>query len=175
MFHRFRFARAAATGVLVLTVPVLSSCGFNFATDQVYTPAVGANDRDSRVDVLNAIIVATEDGAGTLVGTLVNNDISGPGNDFADADHQLTAVGGEVEAGSFQPVTIPAGDFVKLAEDADIKVTGDFEHGDFVEVELTFDKADPVTIEVPVVENNGYHEGLDGDELTPTDDEESSH
>jgi len=43
-----------------------------------------------------------------------------------------------------------------------IKVTGDFEAGQFVTVTLTFKNADEVTLEVPVVENAGAFAGQDG-------------
>ena len=39
-------------GALVLALPLLGSCGFGKATDRVYTPAAGTNDRDGDVDVL---------------------------------------------------------------------------------------------------------------------------
>ena len=46
-----------AVGALVLALPLLGSCGFDKATDKVYTPAAGTNDRDGDVDVLSAVIV----------------------------------------------------------------------------------------------------------------------
>ena len=74
MLTRSRISRLASAGALVLAAVTLSSCGFNYATDKVYTPAEGVNNRDSRVDVLNAAIVATEDGKGTFVASLSNNE-----------------------------------------------------------------------------------------------------
>ena len=41
--------------------------------------------------------------------------------------------------------------------------------GDWVEVELTFENADPVTMTIPVVPNNRDFEGQDGTTLTPTE------
>ena len=35
---------ATAIGALVLAVPGLSACGFNYATDREYTPGNGTND-----------------------------------------------------------------------------------------------------------------------------------
>jgi hypothetical protein len=68
--------RSLAVAAAVLAAPVLSSCGVNFdaQTDQVYNPAVGVNDRDGSVDVLNALVVSGSAGSGTVVATLVNND-----------------------------------------------------------------------------------------------------
>ncbi|WP_157551158.1 copper chaperone PCu(A)C [Nocardioides jensenii] len=185
MMLRNRIARAIAAGTLVLTAPLLSSCGFNYATDKVYTPAPGANDRDAEVDVLNAVIVATEDGKGTLVTTLSNNSLD-------DAD-RLTAVSGKVVSTSdddgeggpveakVKPVDIEPGSYTRIATASDtlgkgeaalvpgIVVTGPFKLGGWVELTLTFKTSDPVTVQVPVVENNGQWAGQDGDTLTPVD------
>ncbi len=70
--------RSIAT-VAVIALPLgLSGCGFDAPTDQVYTPAVGVNNQDGQVDVLNALIVSAEDGSGTLVVSLANNDQAEP-------------------------------------------------------------------------------------------------
>lgn len=182
MLLRTRTARAAAAAALVLAVPTLAGCGMNFATDQVYTPAPGANDRAGDVDVLNAMIVSAEDGSGTLTVTLVNNEFL-KGTDRADVSDELTEVGGEVSTGpNFAAVPIPSGGYVKFAntgvQDSQrdaakvdrpgIKVAGDFAVGDFVEVELTFANADPVTVQAPVLANNGHLAGEDGDSGQPT-------
>ena len=65
---------ATAIGALVLAVPALSACGFNYATDREYTPGNGPTTSDGVVDVLNAVIVADEDGSGTFIASLSNND-----------------------------------------------------------------------------------------------------
>ena len=71
--------RSIAVAAIVVAAPVLSSCGVNFGapTDQVYNAAVGVDNRDSQVDVLNALVVTGEDGKGTIVAGLVNNDAAG--------------------------------------------------------------------------------------------------
>lgn len=174
---RTRIARATAAGALVLTTPLLSACGMSFATDAVYTPAPGANDRDGRVDVLNALIVATENGSGTFVATLVNNEVSAlEGGRLSDVTDRLTSLRGAGEStltAQLEPVEIPGGGMARLADGSGIPVEGsDIQLGHFVEVELTFANAEPVRIEVPVVPNNGVFAGQDGEELTPTTVEE---
>lgn len=171
---RNRITRATATGALVLTAPFLSACGMSFATDQVYTQAAGANDRQGSVDVLNALIVATEDGSGTFIATLANNET----NEFeggeltSDGDDGLTgisAAGDSQLTAQVSPVEIPAGGVATLADDTGIPVEGESVRlGHFVTVELTFENAAPVTIQVPVVANNGAFAGQDGSTLTPT-------
>jgi hypothetical protein len=163
MLISHRMTRLLCAGALVLAAPMLGSCSKEKATDKIYTPANAANDRSERIDVLNAMIVSTEAGSGTLVVSLVNNDTNAPGAD-KDAADQLVGVAGEVTAAFAKPVTIPAGGIAVLAEPAGqgIKVTGEFEAGQFVKVTLTFKNANEVTVEVPVVANAGHVAGQDG-------------
>ena len=172
MLTRSRISRLASAGVLVLATATLSSCGFNYATDKVYTPAEGVNNRDSRVDVLNAAIVATEDGKGTFVASLSNNETPTlEDGQLTDVDDQLTGlagVGDTTLTADLEPVDVPGGGLVKLADGDGIPVTGDsIKLGDFVEVELTFENADPVTMKIPVVANNRDFEGQDGSQPDP--------
>lgn len=174
---RTRTVRALSAGALVLSAPLLSACGMGYATDEVYTPGVGVNDRDGRVDVLSAVVVAAEDGSGTFVATLVNNeDPEFQDGALTDPTDELTGLSGAGETtltADLEPVEIPAGGVAKLADETGIPVEGEsIEIGRFIEVVLTFAEADPVRIEVPVVPNNGAYAGQDGDELTPTTAEE---
>ncbi|KQY55386.1 MULTISPECIES: hypothetical protein [unclassified Nocardioides] len=171
MLLRNRIARAIAAGTFVLAAPMLASCGFNYATDKVYTPAPGANNRDHAVDVLNAVIVATADGEGTLVTTLSNNDL--------ENEDTLTGITGEgVTAQVKGKVTVAPGGATRIANTTDdlpaasgdsvdgIKVTGDFKIGGWATLTLSFSHSDPVKVEVPIVANAGQWAGQDGDELT---------
>ena len=174
MLNRSRISRLASAGALVLATATLSSCGFNFATDKVYTPAEGVNQRDGRVDVLNAVVVATADGRGTFVASLSNNEApafeSGGLTVVDDRLIGLAGAGDTALTAELQPVDLPGGALVKLADGEGIPVTGEaIELGSFVEVELTFENADPVTMTIPVVANNRDFEGQDGTTLTPTE------
>jgi hypothetical protein len=156
-----RTSRLLGIGALLLAAPTLASCTTH-PTDEIYTPAAGTNNRDSRVDVLNAVIVANEahPGEGTLVVTLVNNQVVAVGS-TASEDDELVGVGGAVTGKVTSAVTIPSGEFVVLAAKTaaiteavpGIIVSGDFELGDEVEVEFDFANAKSVTLKVPVVEN----------------------
>lgn len=150
---------ALATGALVFAVPALSSCAFSYPTDEIYTPAAGANNRSGSVDVLNGVIVASEDGSGTFIATLSNNNID-------EATTLDTISGGGDDADltvkPFAAIEIPAGGFVNLADDPAIKVSGAFLQGDFVEVVLDFDNGEQTSLKVPVVVNGGEHADLDG-------------
>jgi len=174
MLISHRTTRLLCAGALVLAAPMLASCSKEKATDKIYTPANAANDRSERIDVLNAKIVSTSEGSGTLVVSLVNNDSYAPGA-ATDAADELVGVGGEVTAKLAKPVVVPAGGIAVLAKPAaeGIKVTGDFEAGHFVTVTFTFKNANDVTVEVPVVVNAGEVAGQDGP--APEESAESSH
>ena len=170
-----RRSLALTVAALALAAPALTSCGFDYATDRYYTPANGANNRDGVVDVLGAVVVSTEPGSGTFLASLSNNSTT-----EATSFTELGATeGGDVTAAEFEPVEIAPGALVNLAEPpAEIEVTGEFEAGDFVEVALGFDNGERTVVEVPVVDNHGYFEGLDGEPLPVEETEsgsESSH
>lgn len=134
----------------------MASCSFgtsNFdaQTNQIYTPAEGVNDRSGAVDVLNAVVVSAKDGTGRFVAGLANNDDS--------ADDSLTGVQGSGESSGVTgtlptPVPVPAGGFVQLADPGvePVVLQGDpIIAGYFVELTVTFQNADSVTVKVPVV------------------------
>lgn len=153
---QFRRSLALTTAAVALATTGLSSCGFDYATDREYTPAAGTNDRDGVVDVLAAVVVSTEPGSGTFIASLSNGD--------EEKDASLTELsltdGTPVE---FEPVVVKKGGLVNLAEPAlDLKLTGDFEAGDFVSLSLGFDNGERVVFDVPVVANHGYYADLDG-------------
>jgi len=146
-------------GALVLALPLLASCGFDKATDQVYTPGAGTNDRTGDVDILSAVIVSAQPNSGTFIASLSNNK--------ADQDYTLTSIAG---AGDWTDLTIdpsdlsidiPARGFVNLADEDPITVSGDFTPGQVAELTLTFDSGDAQTMDVPIVYACNYYEGLD--------------
>lgn len=141
-----RFARTAAVAATLTAGMALSSCGFDAQTNQVYNPGVGVNDRTGSIDVLGAVIVSGSDGSGTLVVSFANNS--------ADRDDTLTGVSGEgVEAEVSGATTIPGNDSLNLSEDG-IRLTGDeIAAGRFVPLTFSFERAEAVSIEVPVVAN----------------------
>ena len=151
-----RLLVSAAT-VVALAAP-LSSCGFDYATDRDYTPGSGANNREGAVDVLSAVVVSAAEGSGTFVASLSNNG--------ADSEETFTAVAGEsgsITGTEFDPITIPAGGLVNLAEPAaDIVLTGDFAAGQVVPLTVDFGNGERVSLNVPVVsDETGYWEGMD--------------
>lgn len=160
-----RRSLALVSGALLLAAP-LSSCGFDLATDRVYTPAAGANERDASVDILNAAIVSAQEGSGTFIATFVNNDTEqsatveslAPSQAGAGSDpDQITAFP------QFSPIEVEPGGLVNLAgEDAGVAVEGDFTAGDVVSLVVQLASGETVEVDAPVVPNCYEFEGIDG-------------
>ena len=153
---QFRRSLALTTAAVALATTGLSSCGFDNATDREYTPSTGTNDTDGVVDVLAAVVVSTEPGSGTFIASLSNGDDD---NDASLTELSLT----DGTPAEFEPVVVKKGALVNLADPAlDLKLTGEFESGDFVSLSLGFDNGEQVVLDVPVVANRGYYADLDG-------------
>ncbi len=113
------------------------------------------------MDVLGAVIVASEDGAGTFIASFANNDNEEPVT--VEGVEGIATQATQLEAGEATPVEVPRGGLVNLADEGGMEVTGDFTIGDFVTVALPLSTGERVQVEVPVVTNCGYYEGLDGE------------
>jgi outer membrane lipopolysaccharide assembly protein LptE/RlpB len=143
--------RSIAAAAVVLVVPVLAGCGVNFRaqTDQVYNPTVGVDDRNSQVDVLNALIVSGSDGSGTVVASLVNNDES-----VDDTLKSVTGAGADssLKVTTGGDTTIPAGGLLNMATQSKVFAHGkQIAAGEFVDITFNFARAGAVTVDVPVV------------------------
>lgn len=156
---RSTFRRRIAVLALAVSVPAMSACtnGLDSQTDEVYQPAVGVDDRSGEVDVLGAMIVAPEKGtSGVFIASLSNNNQT--------TSDTLTAVDGQgvkVTLGDVPP--IPAGGMVNLASEqvGGVPVTGAaVKPGGYVLIRLTFANADPVTVNVPVVLDDGPYASI---------------
>jgi hypothetical protein len=149
---------ATAACVLAVGAPALSSCGFDYATDRIYTPATGVNNREASVDVLGAVIVSAQDGSGTFIASFANNETT----EAATVEGIAGDDGSDLTTSSSAPIEVPPGGFVNLAEEGGIKVTGELSAGDFVPVVVELGTGESIDMKVPVVTNCGYYEGLDG-------------
>ena len=148
---------ATAIGALVLAVPALTACGFNYATDREYTPGNGTNDLTGVVDVLNAVIVSSEDGEGTFIASLSNN----APHEAISLDTLSFGSNSTIEIAPFDPVEVPAMGLVNLGDGQGIKVSGDIVKGDFIELSLTFSNGETADMDVPVVAADWEYTGLD--------------
>jgi copper(I)-binding protein len=146
--------RSIAVAAVVLAAPSLSACGINFnaQTDQPYNVAVGVDERSGSVDVLNALVVSGSNGSGTAVATLVNNDTE---NDDTLRDVSGAGPDADVTVKVAGKTTIPADGLLNLAEDGRISVRGEqIVPGTFVTITFSFDRAEAVTVEAPVVSSS---------------------
>ena len=165
-----RPARLFAAAALVLAAPALTSCGFDYATDRVYTPGAGTNVRDNTVDVLGAVVVSAEAGAGTLIATFVNN--------LLDEEATVTEITGagddaDLEIEGFTPITIAPNGLINLAtEDTPIIISGDYEEGAFLTLDFVFDDGTSAELQVPTIADCYEYAGLDAAAETPTPAEE---
>lgn len=159
----------AAAGALALAT-TLSSCGFDLATDRVYTPGAGVNDRDADVDVLGAVVVSGQEGSGTFIASFANND--------QEQQATVTSIAGtgadsDVKATDFTTITVPAGGLVNLADEGGVVLTGDqVASGGFLELSIGFGDGSSVEVDVPVYPPCHEYEGLDesGDGSSATED-----
>ena len=140
--------RTTAVAALLVAAPLLASCGFGEQTDQVYNASVGVDDRSSQVDVLNTLIVSGTGGSGTVVAGLVNNDPNKP--------DRLTGITGSQGVTPQGPggtgITIPAGGMASLGNTGAWSVSGPaVKPGLFVKLTFNFQRAQSVTLDVPVV------------------------
>lgn len=114
-----RISRRLALGLVAVALPALTSCvgSFEAQLDEPYTPgnAVSADTDDLRVR--GVVAVAPDDGAATLVGTILNE---------GDTDDALVAIripGGQARIGTggaprSAPVPLPAGGIAVLGADS---------------------------------------------------------
>ncbi len=146
----------ALAALALLLAPALSSCGFDYATDRDYPVTVGATDRSGEVDVLSGVVVSAEDGEGVVVTSLANNS--------ATESISLTELTGEgVTVSGFSEVEVPESGFVNLADgDSPIKVSGDFEAGNFIPLTLAFSNGDQISIKMQVRRNCGDYADVAG-------------
>lgn len=148
-----------------MLAPVLSSCAAD-ATDVIYNPGVGVNERSGTVDVLNALVVSGAHGSGSLVATLANNDLA-----EEDALRQVAGAGQDtgitVDLGS--PIDVRAGGSVSVSDEAEVAVEGDaVVPGAFVTLQFTFERGETVTVDVPVVARRGPYADIPVPSVAPT-------
>jgi hypothetical protein len=159
-----------AAGALLLAAPALTSCGFDYATDRVYTPGAGTNDRDAKVDVLGAVVVSGDGDSGTLIASFSNNDADAPAR-----VESITSAGDgpSVTVSDFEPIEIPAGGLVNLADaKKPINVEGEFDAGQFLTLTFGFGDGTSTTLQMPSVPDCYEYAGLDATLKTPTPPED---
>lgn len=159
-----RRRRLTAASLAVTAALTLSACGTSFdaQTNQVYQPAVGANERGD-VDALHTLLVGNADGTATLSAGLVNHledeqtlasvavvngdgeklTVRAPRTALALPQNVLTQSGGD------------AATAFTIAEGA--------EPGDYVDITFTFSDSGPLRVKAPVVARSAEYDSVVGD------------
>lgn len=154
--------RLAAT-FAATTLLALSACGFEAQTNQQYQAAVGANAHGD-VDVLNALLVANEDGSATVSAGFVNKT----DEEQRLASVTITTLSGEelvVRSPKLPALPIPVDILTTLGsagDTASYTVTQGAEAGYYVRATFTFSDSAPVTIEIPVVARTADYDKVTG-------------
>jgi len=153
--------RGSLAAVLAMVCWALSGCAadFNAQTNQQYQPGEGINDRSTDVYVLNALVVADGQGNGTLVGTLLNQATT------PDALTSVAAADGQGQSirvtKLVSPMALAPQHAVKLETDAAVRLTGaGVVSGDFITVQLTFQQAAPLQLDIPVLADGPIYTGV---------------
>ncbi|MBF4765470.1 hypothetical protein ISU07_20250 [Nocardioides islandensis] len=165
MDHRLsrRHRIALSLGALILAVPGVASCGFNYATDRENTISNGTSDKSGTVDVLNAVIVSQDDGSGTFIATLSNNSAT-------ETIHMSSLDFGSnstTQVAAFDPIEVKPHAVVNLTNGQGIKVSGDFKAGDFLSLTVGFDNGESADMKVHVVVADDEYEGYDNGTGSP--------
>lgn len=163
--RRLRRALTTAAALTFLVTP-LAACT-SHETDFVYQPAQGVNNRDGDVEVLNALIVSSQEGEGRFVAAMTNN------GDEPDEVTGMSGAGEETVEVVLQggDTAIPAGESLRLAEPgaATIRVSGeDVTAGGYVRLAIQFANAEPVEVNVPVIEPGDEYADLMSESPSPT-------
>jgi hypothetical protein len=143
--RRLRTQRAlAVAGLVAVATPLLSSCGFNQATDNPNTLANGGYHIYGPVHVLAARIVTPEQGTGTFVATITVDPDGKP--------VQVTGLSGEgLSVGQFPPISVSTNGKANLFADGGIPVTGDFAAGDNIPVTVELSDGESIEVDAIVV------------------------
>lgn len=156
-----RLRRSAALFAVAVVVPVLSGCASNFGSQvmQPYTPGEGVYDDTGTVEGYNMLVVADEEGNGTLIATLINS---------GDAPDSLTNVtvqqaeGSAPEADLEGEVELLPDQPVQLHEEAAVSLAGEgVQPGYWVQVSLDFAEGDTISRRVPVRPQEGPYADIE--------------
>jgi hypothetical protein len=149
-----RVLALGAAGLAVIAA--LTACGFNYPTDRINNVPAGVDYRDGTVDILNAVVVAKQPDSGTFVATFVNGS--------PDKTISLQSASGDntaIASTDAKPFSLVPGALRNLAATKGIPVSGTFALGQFVNISFQFDNGEAVTMNVPVVLDDGQWAGLD--------------
>ena len=150
--------RSLAGCIAVIAIALVAGCSSSFKaqTEQIYQPAIGSDNREGDVYVLDALVVSDGTGLGTIAAGLVNEVVR-----RGDA---LVGVRADSPAGNqvrgmilTQQVRLPSLQLVQLADSGDVILSANkpLDVGGSITVTFTFRNAAPITLDLPIVKNTG--------------------
>lgn len=147
--HRLRRSAASVAGIVAL-LGLVSACGTGLGaqTDQIYQASAGADARSDSMELHSVVAVENPDGTSTISAVLLNKAAE------PDQLSAVTAATGDdqpVDLEFSDPIDLPTGELVRLGEEPEIALTGDTDTGDYVTLDVQFENAAPMQIDVPVV------------------------
>lgn len=168
--NRVRRSAVCLIGLVCLLGVGACGTGFEAQTNHSYQAAEGSNERSEDVDAMNMVAVENSDGTATVSAALLAK------TDDGDALTDVTGTdsdGDQVDIEFDGPLTLPKGDLVMLGEEPELVLSGDaVEAGYYVALDLQFETAAPVEVEVPIVERGEegtYDSVAEAPEPEPTD------
>lgn len=156
--HLRRSAAGLAGAACLLLV---GACGTNFEaqTNQIYQPAIGANESNDQIKLLNVLGVANDDDTATLSASIYNKTTE---DDVVTAVTGTDGEGNSIEVELVEPIELPAQDLVATGEEAQVVVSFDeMTAGYYVTLDFEFENASPVEVDVPIVtrDEEGVYDG----------------
>ncbi|GAA4673390.1 hypothetical protein [Nocardioides nanhaiensis] len=144
--------RLAAIGVLV-SAPLLASCGFDEATNRINQITAGTTVHADEVTLSNVVIVSEEEGSGTLHGLVASRN--------ADDVITLTGVEGEGVTATDGEIELEPYGRGQL-EEAGLRIDGEpVAPGRVLPMTFVFDDGSEVPVDVFVKRACGQYTGLD--------------
>lgn len=144
--------RLAAIGVLV-SAPLLASCGFDEATNRVNQITAGTTVHADDVTLSNVVVVSDEEGSGTLHGLVASRNAEDVITLTGVEGEELTTTDGEIELEPYGRGQL---------EEAGLRVDGEpVVPGRVLPMTFVFDDGSEVPVDVFVKRACGQYTGLD--------------
>lgn len=144
--------RLAAIGVLV-SAPLLASCGFDEATNRINQITAGTTVHADQVTLSNVVVVSEEEGSGTLHGLVASRNAEDVITLTSVEGEGVTSTDGEIELEPYGRGQL---------EEAGLRIDGeDVAPGRVLPMTFVFDDGSEVPVDVFVKRDCGQYTGLD--------------
>jgi hypothetical protein len=149
---------ALSIGALVLAVPGVSACGFNYATDRENTDRQRLEQQGRRRRRAERRDRVGRGRLGDVHRLAGQQRPAARRSAFETLDFGSNST---IEVAAFSPIEVPPHGLVNLSDGQGIKVSGDFKAGEFVGLSLDFDNGESAELDALVVSEDNQYTGLD--------------